>query len=76
MAMKIWPDKYKSLLSENENNEKSVAPAANHKIKDVKVIVIIDDAICSSQREINKLFVYGRVYNISIDLSLSSILCY
>ena len=32
----------------------------------IKIIVIIDDAICYKQDKINKLFVYGRTYGINI----------
>ena len=31
-----------------------------------KTIVIVDDAICSSQKTINKLFTYGRTFSINV----------
>jgi hypothetical protein len=35
-------------------------------LKSPKTIVIIDDAICSKQNAINKMFVYGRTYGINV----------
>jgi hypothetical protein len=47
---------------------KSIWPEKYEKEKDddLKVLVCIDDAICSSQTKINKVFVYGRVFNLNI----------
>ena len=41
----------------NKNKTKNINP---------KTIVIIDDAICSSQKTINKLFTYGRTFSINV----------
>lgn len=45
--------------SVGDNNKKK-------QLKAPKTIVIIDDAICSKQNAINKMFVYGRTYGINV----------
>ena len=49
------------------NEFKSLPINSNkQKVKKPRVIVLIDDAVCSSQNAINKMFVYGRTYGINV----------
>jgi hypothetical protein len=53
-AMEEW----KTVGTNNNNTKKNLTPP--------RTIVIIDDAICSKQNAINKMFVYGRTYGINV----------
>ena len=55
------------LAKESMNEWKSLQINSKKKnLKPPKTIVIIDDAICSKQNSINKMFVYGRTYGINV----------
>lgn len=55
------------LAKESMNEWKQLQCNSNKKrIKPPKTIVVIDDAICSKQNSINKMFVYGRTYGINV----------
>ena len=55
------------LAKESMKEWKSLQTNSKKKnLKPPKTIVIIDDAICSKQNSINKMFVYGRTYGINV----------
>lgn len=61
--------KPEDLASESMQEWRSVGDNSRQHSKHLKpprTIVIIDDAICSKQNAINKMFVYGRTYGINV----------
>ena len=54
-------------LEINSINSKKRKNSQFKPLRPPKTIVVIDDAICSKQNSINKMFVYGRTYGINVN---------